>query len=164
MTVIGGSAAALYGVSSGTVDIDTLEPTPPPLQRAIVQARIETGLNIPVVPAAVADVPWNYQDRLQAEPGNWSQLTVYKLEPHDLALSKAVRGAENDFAAIEALHQIVPLDRGILVSRHLDEMDHAIGDPARHDMQFVVMIERLYGDAEAERVETTIRARRKGQT
>ena len=160
ITVIGGSAIALYGVSSGTVDIDTWETQLAPLQHAIDQARVMTNLNIPVVPATVADMPWNFEDRLQMEPGGWTRLTVNKLEQHDLALSKAVRGLENDFAAIEALHQIIPLDLNTLVTRYLHEMDHSIGDPPRQDMKFATMIERLYGEAEAERVEATIRSHR----
>jgi hypothetical protein len=151
-------------VSSGTVDIDTWGSTPAPLQQAIDRARVVTSLNIPVVPATVADVPWNFQDRLQSEPGAWTRLTVYKLEPHDLSLSKAVRGLESDFAAIEALHRIVPLDLDTLVTRHVEEMDHAIGDPVRRDARFVVMVERLYGDAEAERVEAKIRSHRQRRT
>lgn len=164
ITVIGGSAIALYGVSSGTTDIDTLDTKLAPLQAAIDQARVVTSLNIPVVPAPVADVPYHSEDRLQPELGPWTRLTVLKLEPHDLALSKAVRGFENDFAAIEALHQIIPLDLNTLVTRYLDEMGQAIGDPAQLDVKFALMIERLYGDAEAERVEARIRSHRERRT
>lgn len=155
--VIGGSAIALYGVPSGTVDIDTWETNLVPLEQAIARARVATSLDIPVVPAAVADVPWDFQDRLQVEPGAWARLTVRKLEPHDLALSKAVRGFENDFAAIEALHRIIPLDLDTLVTRYLGEMSHAIGDRTQRDMKFTLMIERLYGEVEAERVEKRLR-------
>jgi hypothetical protein len=47
ITVIGGSAIALYGVSSGTMDIDTWQTNVAPLEGAIAQARVVTSLNIP---------------------------------------------------------------------------------------------------------------------
>jgi hypothetical protein len=164
ITVIGGSAIARYGVPSGTVDIDTWETQLAPLERAITQARAATGLDIPVVPPAVADAPWDFQERLQAESGPWNHLAVLKLEPHDLALSKAVRGLENDFAAIEALHRIIPLDLATLVARHLGEMTHAVGDPVRRDLKFTLMIERLFGETDAERVERRLRTHRRRPT
>jgi len=64
-------------------------------------------------------------------------------------------------AAIEALHRIIPLDLDTLVTRYLGEMNHAIGDPARRDVKFALMIERLYGEVEAERVEHRLRLLRK---
>lgn len=158
--VIGGSAIALYGVPLGTVDIDLLERTTISLEQALVAARVGTGLNIPVLPALVADVPWEADSRLQREAGAWTKLTVFKLEPHDLALSKAVRGDERDLAAIEALHRVVDLDREILITRYLDEMGHAIGDPAIRDIRFLLMIERVYGEIEAERADKRISLRR----
>lgn len=160
MTIIGGSAIALYGVSSGTTDIDTYETAVAPLEATLAHAREVTGLNIPVVPAYVADVPYHYQDRLQPEP-TWTRLTVYKLDPHDLALSKAVRGVEHDLVAIEALHSVAPLDLETLVTRYLAEMQHAVGDPAKLDERFVAMVARLFGDAEADRVEGRFRQLRR---
>lgn len=162
MVVLGGCAIALYGAPVGTTDVDTYETDLAPLQPAIAHARKATGLDIPVQPVAVGDVPYDYQDRLEREPGAWKRLTVWKLERHDLALSKAVRGYENDLAAIERLHRIAPLDRETLVDRWLDEMGHAIGDRSRLDANLVVLIERLYGEIEADRTEAVLRARRSG--
>jgi hypothetical protein len=149
-----------YGVSSGTTDIDTWDTNVAPLREAFDRAQVVTGLQIPVVPAPVADVAWDFQERLQREQGPWTQLTVLKLEPHDLALSKTVRGAETDFAAVVALHSVVPLDLETLVTRYLHEMGHAIGDQARRDVRFMLLIERLYGEVEAERVEARLHLHR----
>ncbi len=146
------------------MDIDTWETNLRPLQPAIDRARAETGLAIPVVPAGVADVPYHARNRLKKEPTPWKHLQVFMLERHDLALSKAVRGNEHDLAAIEQLHRVEPLDLDTLVARHLDEMGQAIGDPARLDANFVLLIERLYGEVEADRVEKRIRTRREAAT
>jgi len=79
LIVLGGSAMALYGVPLGTMDIDTYETELSPLEAAFACARDATGLDIPVSRAEVAQAPWNYQDRLQQEPGLWTRLTVLKL-------------------------------------------------------------------------------------
>lgn len=158
--LLGGSAIALYGVQAGTRDIDTWQTDLRPLADAIVSAREATGLDIPVVPAAVGDVPYNFEDRLQPEQGAWTRLTVLKLEPHDLALSKAVRAAEHDLAAVQALHGIIPLDRETLVTRYLEEMGATIGDPLRLDWNFALLIERLYGDTEAAQIEVRLKEAR----
>jgi hypothetical protein len=92
--------------------------------------------------------------------GEWNRLHVLKLERHDLVLSKTIRGYENDLAAIESLHQVSPLDMETLVDRYLREMTHAIGDRGRLDRNFVLLIERIYGEIAAERVEQEIRAHR----
>jgi hypothetical protein len=160
ITVIGGSAIALYGVSSGTMDVDTLDTTPPVLAQAISQAQVATGLKIPVLPSTVAQVPWFCGERLQREYGSWTNLSVFKLEPHDLALSKAMRGAEHDLSGIEALHQVVPLNPQTLVTRYLDEMGHVVGDPANSDVKVALVIERLFGEVEADGAERRIRSHR----
>jgi hypothetical protein len=160
MTVIGGSAVALYGASSGTQDVDTYRQLAAPLEEAVARARLTTGLDIPVLPAPVAEVPYYFEDRLQSEPGGWRRLTVYKLDPHDLALSKASRGWESDLAAIAALHAVIPLDLEVLVTRYLDEMCYAVGDPARLDLCFVLLVERLFGETAATQIETRLRSRR----
>jgi len=155
--LLGGSAMALYGVPGGTTDIDTWETDLSKLESAIELARAETGLDIPVSDTGVGDVPFEYASRLQPVEGEWIRLHVFKLERHDLALSKTVRGYENDLVAIERLHQVSPLDMATLVDRYLREMTHAIGDPRRLDRNFVLMIERVYGEIAAERVAEEIR-------
>jgi len=65
--IIGGSAAALaHGAQSTTSDIDTFHQISDALAHAVSLARAETGLDVPLVHAAIADVPYNYQDRLSA--------------------------------------------------------------------------------------------------
>src|SRR5258708_6026684 len=92
--VLGGSAIALYGVQSGTMDIDTWETDLSPLQSAIQLARQETGLDIPVSDTGVADVPFEYASRLHRVKGRWTHLKVFTLERHDLVLSKTMRAQE----------------------------------------------------------------------
>ena len=161
MIIIGGSAVAVaYGVDTGTIDVDTWETDLRPIARAITAARHDTGLDIPVSDASVGDVPWKYEERIVRILPELSRLAVFALEKHDLTLSKTVRGYENDLVAIEGLHQRHGLDLDTLVARWADEMDHAIGDRKRLDLNFQLMIERIFGEMEAERVRRGLRGRR----
>lgn len=159
--ILGGTAIALHGVRAGTTDVDTRETDLVELESAIAQARAKTGLDIPVSSPGVADVPYDCEERLESVSGVWTKLTVRVLEPHDLALSKAVRGNEHDLAAIEKLHEVKPLVFEILVSRYLDEMGHAVGNfDDRLDPNFVLMIQRLFGEVAAEDAEDQLRRHR----
>lgn len=160
MILIGGSAIALHGVPAGTMDIDTWETDLSRLSHAIARAKIDTGLDIPVSDTGVADVPYDYRDRLQPVSGEWKRLTVFLPERHDLALSKAMRGHEGDLGAIEKLHARSALDLDTLVDRYLREMEHAIGDRSRLDHNIVLMVERIYGEMAAESVAERIRLHR----
>ena len=157
IVIIGGSAAAFNGATSMTQDVDTFEQTDEGLDRAIVQARIDTGLQIPVSSSNVADVPWNYKDRLVRPLPELKKLRVLVLEKHDLALSKTVRGTEHDEQQISEIHQANPLDFTILVSRFNDEMSHAVGDPSRLRGQLLDLIEQLFGGLQRSRAEKMLR-------
>src|SRR5687768_12527270 len=66
LTVIGGAAAALqHGATRPTSDIDTFQPLPEAVTRAAAEARRSTRLDIAVSFAAVADAPYDYEDRLE---------------------------------------------------------------------------------------------------
>jgi hypothetical protein len=63
--VIGGAAAIIhYGAESPTHDIDTFQRVTPALQRAADTA-VKTNLDIAVPFVAVADAPYNFEDRIE---------------------------------------------------------------------------------------------------
>ncbi|MBN1770308.1 MAG: hypothetical protein JXB32_03525 [Deltaproteobacteria bacterium] len=150
VVLLGGSALAVgYQLDTGTTDIDTWETDLAAVQPAAERAREVTGLQIPVGDAGVADAPYQYESRLVRVMPELQHLEVFVLEKHDLALSKIMRCHEGDLAGIQALHRRHGLDRETLVARYMTEMDHAIGDPKRIDLNLQVAVERLYGEAEA---------------
>lgn len=164
LIVIGGAAAALaYGVGRTTHDIDTWEAPPPGVEQAAALARRESGLSIPIQHAAVADAPYDFEDRLTplSIPG-LARLEVHTPEKHDLVLSKAVRAYEHDLAAAEAIHRLCKLERELLIERYLDEMTHVIGDPRRLDLNILALVERLFGETQANEAAERIASRRGG--
>lgn len=162
VVLVGGSALAIgYEVGVGTTDVDTWDTDVNALAPAVACAREATGLDIPVGSAAVGDVPYHYESRLRRVLLELLHLEVRVLEKHDLALSKIMRCSELDLVGIAALHTVHRLDEETLVTRYLEEMDHAIGDPARLDIHLLVAVERLYGEVEAEQVRQRIEAWRR---
>ena len=146
VTIIGGAAAAFHGAESTTTDVDTRDALDSALEEAVRLANAKTGLAITVSHAAVGDVPWNSEDRLERVLPDLEHLRVWVLEKHDLALSKCVRCAEHDLQQLEELHCNNPLQFDTLVERFRTEMGHAMGDAERRRRNFLDMIERLFGE------------------
>jgi hypothetical protein len=151
IVVIGGAAAAVaYNSGTTTADIDLFRGMSKDIEDAARQARQETGLAISVAAAAVADLPYDYEERLRPARGlRLSRLRLAFPDKYDLALAKTVRGYQHDLDAIEGIHRRHRLSLKTLVRRFETEMSQAIGDPARIRQNLVMVVARLYGTAEA---------------
>jgi hypothetical protein len=161
MIVIGGSAVALgYGVGRPTNDVDTFETDFRLIISAVEKARQQTGLDIPVSNAPVADLPYHFTDRLQPVLPELERLSVFVPEAHDLVLSKMVRATQHDFEAIEELHAVAQLNFDLLLERYLDEMDHAVTDLDTLDLKFFICVRSLFGELRAQRAKTALLAKR----
>lgn len=160
MLVIGGAAACLaYGAKRTTTDIDLARQPPDELQQALELARIETGINVPVQFVGLFEPPYNYEERLIVlDRLQLSKLQIFIPDKHDLALMKTVRGYENDIQAIEEMHLEHPLGLEILVERFMTEMTQAIGDPHRTRLNFLLLVERLYGEQSMAEVQEATKA------
>lgn len=107
----------------------------------------------------MGDVPWNSDERMIHVMPELTRLAVYALEAHDVALSKALRGNDGDFAAIKRLHAKVDLDKDVLVNRYIGEMGHVIGSRWRHDHNIVLLIDKLFGEIEADETKEKLEKR-----
>jgi hypothetical protein len=112
----------------------------------VVIGGAETGFDIPVEHSTVADVPWDYEDRLEHKLPHLAKLTLKILEKHDLALSKIMRCSEHDLQQLVEIHAGSGFDFDILVERFRREMTHVVGDPARVRDNFLDLIGRLFGE------------------
>ena len=156
LILIGGAAASLaYGVNRVTDDIDTIQNISE-LEQALHRAREQTGLEIPLQEVGVWDGPYDFEDRLESLDLGFRNLRIIVPERHDLALMKVVRGQENDRDVISQMAETVGLDETILVDRFRNEMSHVIGDPQNLRANFLSVIEMLYGEAEADRIEAEL--------
>jgi len=143
--IIGGAAVALHigSASIATKDIDTWQLGAIDLARLLSAA---AALPIGIGPAAVADMPWDFEARLIRILPELTTLLVFLPEVHDLVLSKVVRWSDGDETQLHALHAHTPLDPARLVERFKSDMTHAIGDPRRLRQHFLLMIDALFGD------------------
>lgn len=154
--LIGGAAASLaYGVSRVTTDIDTISDLAD-LEEAVRAARSDTGIDVPFQSVGVYDAPYRYEERLLTVDLGLEKLQVVVPEKHDLVLMKAVRGQANDLEAIDQMAQRVGLDMSTLVDRYRDEMTHVICPPRRLRANFLSVIEMVYGESEADRVDAEL--------
>ena len=157
LIVIGGSAAALaYKVSRYTYDIDTVNDVSE-IQSAYEAAKLETGLEILLGPARVADFPYEYESRLEdVHLSGLHRLRVQVPEKHDLVLIKTVRGQQNDLDTIKEIAENNALDFETLVSRFATEMTHAMTNLSTLRLNFLAMIETVFGEDKAEQAKVRI--------
>ncbi|MBL4635378.1 MAG: hypothetical protein JKY56_16075 [Kofleriaceae bacterium] len=85
------------------------------------------------------------------------KLQVWVLEKHDLALSKIMRAAQHDLQQLTELHGETPLELPLLVTRYEEEMRHVIGQPAVIRLQFLLLVEALWGVPVADEVDATLK-------
>jgi hypothetical protein len=146
--IIGGGAAALKcRIDDPTTDIDTFNALGADLRRAIDAARKATGLAMPFEQSGVADGPYDFEDRLLRAMPRLARLTVLVPERHDLALMKAVRGDQADFAKLQAIHERKAFNLSVLLRRYEAEMGHVVIDPRRLRGNFLLLVESLFPEA-----------------
>lgn len=154
--LIGGAAASLaYGISRVTADIDTTTDLAD-LEEPLRLARLDTGIDVPFQCVGVYDAPYHYEDRLMTVDLGLEKLQVVVPEKHDLVLMKTVRGQDNDLEAIVQMAQRVGLDMTTLVDRFRDEMTHVACPPRRVRANLLSVIEMIYGESEADRVDSEL--------
>jgi Nucleotidyltransferase of unknown function (DUF6036) len=161
LVIIGGGAALLqHGARSPTRVIDAYAGDTPHLRQAAAEAEAEIGFAVPIGSAAVAELPLHYEDRQLHPMPHLKRLDVVVPERHDLVLSKLVRASHADLVVCREMHEHRALDAGVLVKRHLDEMEYAIGRQADRDLNFVAGVEFIWDATTADRAQRRIDERR----
>jgi hypothetical protein len=153
--VVGGLAAILqYDAVVKTADMDVfaiVSGSESDLKRAARVASAATNVVLPINPALVTDLPWNYEDRLKRVRGlKLKKLTMIVPDKYDLVLSKTVRGYEHDLEAIASIHAHHRLSENTLVKRFEDEIwKIAMGDPKNFALNMFHVVRLLYGQKRA---------------
>ena len=142
LEIIGGAAALLaYGARQATKDIDSFAP----IDERVARAARKAEHRIPLDRAAVADPPYNYEDRLQTLDLPFRRLVVLVPERHDLLLMKSVRSMRHDDEVIQEMHEAEPFDLDTIVARYKSEMGQVIGDHKILDQKIQLVVEKLFG-------------------
>jgi hypothetical protein len=159
VVVIGGAAAAVgYDSHTKTADIDVFTNLSKSqvrhLSEAAKCAQSETGLAVGIGHTAVADLPFNYEDRLKPIRGlKLRKTTIFVPDKYDLALSKTMRGHPHDIEAIEGIHERHHLALKTLVDRFETELlGEAVADPRKICLNVAMVVARLYGFDEGKKL------------
>ncbi len=146
--LIGGTAALLaFKGTRLTHDIDSFSIITAVLRKAYELAKAETGLDIPMSQASVAEAPYGFEERLFSyEAASFKHLSVLIPEIHDFILMKSVRGYEHDLDVIEEMSRNNKIEKDILIERFDKEMDHAIGNKGNIKQNFAAVLSRCFGE------------------
>jgi hypothetical protein len=92
----------------------------------------------------VAQIPLNYEDRLiEMFAKSFTHLSLFALDPYDLALSKIERNTQRDRDDVKHLARTVPLDLDVLTNRYQKELRPDLGNPEREDLTLKLWIEAI---------------------
>jgi hypothetical protein len=139
----------LYGVARTTSDVDFLSAVPN-LRANLAEIAGKGSLlhrkhKLFLDPVTIATPPENYQDRLIAMfPGAWSQLQLYALEAHDLALSKLERNIERDREDVHQLARTGYIRPDVLRDRYYSELRPNLANESRHDLTLQLWLEAYW--------------------
>ncbi len=152
ITVIGGAAIGLvYDTRHATTDIDLIPIALKSFWEAVDRAQQAQPVPLQTVSFFVA--PYDYEDRrLRLPLEGLERLTVLVPEQHDLVIMKAGRAEAHDLAAISDIHARRPLDLETLILRYYDARTQVTGSLEDFRLNFLAVVERLFGTPAAERV------------
>jgi hypothetical protein len=167
MVVIGGAAIGMfYAPGYATFDLDSTSTVDLALQAGVQRARVVMRERHQLEPAEpivqftfVMNAPHDFEDRLLAAPiTGLSNLQVVIPERHDLALMKTSRGQDRDLDALAAMHAHESFDLATLVERYEETRQVLVGRPSELKLNFLALVERLFGADAAESMDPKLRA------
>ena len=117
-----------YGFARETAEIDVLNVIPLDAADRVVQlagkgSALQEQYRVYIDHAGVASYPADYERRLVRAFPVWSNVRLWALEPHDLALTKLERSIERDIRDVIFLAQAGLINRDTLVTRFETELE-----------------------------------------
>lgn len=117
-----------YGFGRETADLDVLRVIPSQAADRVVRlagkgSALHKKHRVYIDRVGVANCPADYEDRLVRTFAVWSNVRLWALDPHDLALSKLERSIERDIRDVIFLAQAGLIDRDTLVARFETELE-----------------------------------------
>jgi hypothetical protein len=139
-----------YGVARTTNDVDFISLVPSPMRNKLSDlagegSNLHKHHKIYLDPVGIAMAPCECERRLKPLfPGVWTNIELYALEAHDLALAKLQRNAERDRDDILRLARAGHLDRETLHNRYLEELRPYLTRESWHDQTIELWIESCW--------------------
>lgn len=158
VTVIGGAAVGLrYDPKHTTTDLDLTPVSDAGFWAAVDRARKTHPIPVQTVPFFTP--PYDYEDRCtKLEIKGLKRLTILLPEAHDLAIMKAARALTHDLDAVADIHERRRLDLETLIARYYEARTQVTGSQGDFTIGFLALLERLFGEKTAKRVERRLEA------
>lgn len=147
---VGGFVVSLlYGLQRPTGDVDVVSVVPAHVKVLLVHLagrgsdlHRRHGVFLRIV--TVATLPEDYATRLtEMFPGTFTHLTLFAVDPYDLALSKIERNIDQDVEDVKHLARAVPFDLAELRRRYEQELRPNLGRPEREDLTLQLWIDAI---------------------
>lgn len=157
--IIGGAAAILgYNIVKQTDDVDLDGAVSESFHKIFAEVAADVGVDVNLSSRGVFFPPDGYRERMSHFIYPKKKLRVWSLNQYDLAISKASRGLGKDFDDIQKIHHVSPFNYAILVSIFNTEFINvvAVGNRREQKMNFLDLIQKLFGDAKFEEAKKDI--------
>jgi hypothetical protein len=144
----------VYGLPRTTSDIDVLMFVPRENSRKLIdsgQAGSDLHHRHKIYLDSVTTVtpPEDYDQRLtEIYPGTFKDISLYALDPYDIALTKIERNSPKDREDVKYLARTVPFDLKILEQRYFKELQRYLLVPDRVDLTLKLWIEMIEEERE----------------
>jgi len=130
--------AVLYKLPRPTADVDYVNINPLPAQEHLLTiaglgSRLAKKHKLYLQRASVADLPYNYEDRLAELDLRLHHLRIFTLEIYDLVLSKICSPRPKDFEDAKYLITTQNLVYDILYARWQSDLQSLVPHPERHE-------------------------------
>ncbi|MBI3646927.1 MAG: hypothetical protein HY233_13345 [Acidobacteriales bacterium] len=118
---------AVYEISRSTADLDYVSVIPRQLGEELEKlagrdSALAKKQRVFLQAVGIADLPGNYEERLQTLPLHLKKITLRAPDPYDLILSKLTRNSPKDMEDVKALAQKLHLRFDVLMERFEREM------------------------------------------
>jgi hypothetical protein len=143
----------LYGLARPTADVDVIVIAPRGEAEHLISVagkgsplHRKHGIYLDLV--TVVTVPEDYDQRLtEMFPGAFKHLSLFALDPYDIALSKLERNLQRDRDDVKHLARTVPLDLGLLRERYEKELRPYLAIPERANLTLRLWVEAVTEDS-----------------
>jgi hypothetical protein len=130
--------AVLYNLPRPTADVDYVNISPFPAQEHLLAiaglgSRLAKKHKLYLQRASIADLPYNYEDRLLELELGLDHLRIFTLEIYDLVLSKICSPRPKDFEDAKYLITTQSLLYNTLYARWQSDLQSFIPHPERHE-------------------------------
>lgn len=139
----------VYGLPRTTSDVDVLMFVPRENSRKLIDSGqagsdLHDRHKVYLDPVTIVTPPADYDQRLtKIYSESFKNISLYALDPYDIALTKIERNSPKDREDVKYLARTIPFDLNILEERYYKELQGHLLVPKRVDLTLKLWIEMI---------------------